>query len=75
MAAWTGAQESDNPRLNKEKDMPYTAEISRSNPTVFLFLVDQSGSMEDKVSIGAVEGAVCCRCIEQNPYKLDYPLY
>jgi len=27
--------------------MPYTAEISRSNPTAFLFLIDQSGSMED----------------------------
>lgn len=29
--------------------MPYTAEISRSTPTAFLFLVDQSGSMEDKL--------------------------
>ena len=27
--------------------MPYQAEISRSNPTSFLFLIDQSGSMED----------------------------
>jgi hypothetical protein len=27
--------------------MPYTAEISRVNPTCFLFLVDQSGSMAD----------------------------
>lgn len=32
--------------------MPYTAEISRSNPTAFLFLVDQSGSMSDKMSNG-----------------------
>lgn len=30
--------------------MAYTAEISRSNPTAFLFLVDQSGSMSDKFS-------------------------
>jgi hypothetical protein len=30
--------------------MPYTAEISRSSPTAFLFLVDQSGSMSDKFS-------------------------
>jgi hypothetical protein len=29
--------------------MPYTAEISRSNPTCFLFLIDQSGSMADTV--------------------------
>ena len=27
--------------------MPYSAEISRSNPSCFLFLIDQSGSMED----------------------------
>jgi len=32
--------------------MPYTAEISRSNPTAFLFLVDQSGSMDDRMSSG-----------------------
>jgi hypothetical protein len=29
--------------------MPYVAEISRSTPTAFLFLVDQSGSMDDKL--------------------------
>ena len=27
--------------------MSYTAEISRSNPSCFLFLIDQSGSMAD----------------------------
>jgi hypothetical protein len=27
--------------------MPYAADISRANPSCFLFLVDQSGSMED----------------------------
>src|ERR687884_671993 len=27
--------------------MPYQAEISRSNPTCFVFLLDQSGSMSD----------------------------
>lgn len=27
--------------------MPYSAEISRQNPTLFLFLVDQSGSMDE----------------------------
>lgn len=27
--------------------MPYIAEISRANPSCFLFLIDQSGSMED----------------------------
>jgi len=32
--------------------MSYTAEISRSNPTALLFIVDQSGSMADKMSTG-----------------------
>ena len=27
--------------------MPYSAEISRVNPSCFLFLIDQSGSMSD----------------------------
>lgn len=27
--------------------MPYSAEISRTNPSCFLFLIDQSGSMSD----------------------------
>ncbi|QSR89357.1 VWA domain-containing protein [Methylacidiphilum caldifontis] len=30
--------------------MAYTAEINRSNPTAFLFLIDQSGSMNDQMS-------------------------
>ncbi|MCL4488608.1 MAG: VWA domain-containing protein [Chloroflexi bacterium] len=29
--------------------MPYTAEISRANPSCFLFVIDQSGSMRDVV--------------------------
>jgi len=32
--------------------MTYTAEISRDNPSCFLFLIDQSTSMEDEVSAG-----------------------
>jgi hypothetical protein len=31
----------------KEIAMPYSAEIGRMNPTCFLFLIDQSGSMGD----------------------------
>jgi hypothetical protein len=27
--------------------MPYTAEISRTSPSCFVFLIDQSGSMQD----------------------------
>jgi hypothetical protein len=32
--------------------MPYTAEISRANPTCFVFLIDQSGSMADSFGGG-----------------------
>src|SRR5215471_10411615 len=32
--------------------MPYTAEISRTNPSCFLFLIDQSGSMQDSFGSG-----------------------
>ncbi len=32
--------------------MSYEAEISRDNPSCFLFLIDQSASMEDEISIG-----------------------
>lgn len=30
--------------------MPYTAEISRANPSCFVFLIDQSGSMVDPIA-------------------------
>jgi hypothetical protein len=32
--------------------MPYEAQISRSNPTAFLFVVDQSGSLSDRMASG-----------------------
>ncbi len=32
--------------------MTYQAEISRDNPSCFLFLIDQSTSMEEDVSAG-----------------------
>jgi hypothetical protein len=32
--------------------MGYSAEISRGNPTCFLFLIDQSGSMADRFGLG-----------------------
>ena len=35
--------------------MPYTAEISRTNPSCFLFLIDQSGSMQEP--FGTSDGA------------------
>jgi hypothetical protein len=36
--------------------MPYQAEISRANPSCFLFLIDQSGSMGDPYSSGGEGG-------------------
>lgn len=38
--------------------MAYQAEISRHNPTAFLFLIDQSGSMGDKLSSGRTKADV-----------------
>ena len=32
--------------------MPYSAEISRDNPSCFLFMIDQSTSMEEEISAG-----------------------
>ncbi len=32
--------------------MPYVAEISRANPSLFLFLIDQSGSMDESLGAG-----------------------
>src|SRR5262249_45304714 len=37
--------------------MSYSAEISRSNPTCFIFLLDQSGSMADGFGEGAIRKA------------------
>lgn len=39
-------------QLKKDIQMTYTAAIDRANPTVFLFLIDQSGSMEDTMPTG-----------------------
>ena len=64
--------------------MSYTAEISQSNPTCFLFLVDQSGSMRKRFgpqanctkaegladTINRLVSALVARC-EQGEYILD----
>ena len=39
--------------------MAYTAEISRANPTCFVFLIDQSGSMQDAISGGEASQRKC----------------
>ncbi len=35
-------------RPRQENNMPYSAEISRTNPALFIFLLDRSGSMKDQ---------------------------
>jgi hypothetical protein len=35
-----------------EGQMAYTGEISRDHPTCFLFVIDQSGSMEERMGSG-----------------------
>jgi len=37
----------NNVNINRGNIMVYSAEISRRSPTCFIFLIDQSGSMED----------------------------
>jgi hypothetical protein len=37
--------------------MPYSAEISRANPTCFIFIIDQSGSMGDSFGLEAGTGS------------------
>jgi hypothetical protein len=39
--------------------MAYTAEISRANPTCFVFLIDQSGSMQDAIGGGEASQRKC----------------
>jgi hypothetical protein len=41
---------------HQECEMPYTQEISRENPTLFVFLLDQSYSMEEPIGGNNPEG-------------------
>ncbi len=41
--------------LGAIQTMTYTAEISRTNPSCFLFLIDRSGSMEDAFGTGSTQ--------------------
>jgi hypothetical protein len=68
---------NQSPIAEEALKMPYTAEISRANPACFLFLLDQSYSMEDKLagerrgpskmdvavdSINRIINTLCQRC-------------
>jgi hypothetical protein len=40
------------------QSMPYSAEISRNNPTAFLFVIDRSGSMSDTTPDGETKAQI-----------------
>ena len=50
--------------------MPYQAEISRDNPTFFLFVVDQSGSMEDLTESGRSKANFVADVLNKTIYTL-----
>ena len=50
--------------------MPYTAEISRSQPTAFLFLIDQSGSMDEKLPSGESKANFVANVLNKTIYQL-----
>lgn len=50
--------------------MPYTAEINRSQPTAFVFLIDQSGSMSDKMPSGETKADFLAKVLNKTIYQL-----
>ncbi|MDA9175971.1 VWA domain-containing protein [Alphaproteobacteria bacterium] len=50
--------------------MPYSAEISRDNPTCILFVVDQSYSMSDKMSTGRSKADFVADALNKTIYTL-----
>jgi hypothetical protein len=50
--------------------MPYSAEISRDNPTCLLFVIDQSGSMSDKMATGKLKADFVADVLNKTIYTL-----
>ncbi len=50
--------------------MPYTAEISRSQPTAFLFVIDQSGSMDERMPSGKTKADFVADVLNKTIYQL-----
>jgi hypothetical protein len=50
--------------------MAYTAEITRINPTAFLFVVDQSGSMDEKMETGQSKAEFVADVLNKTLYQL-----
>jgi hypothetical protein len=50
--------------------MTYSAEISRDNPTAILFVIDQSGSMDEMMSTGKSKAAFVADVLNKTIYTL-----
>jgi hypothetical protein len=50
--------------------MTYTADISRTNPTCFLFVIDQSASMEEKMDLGKSKAEFVADVLNKTLYQL-----
>lgn len=50
--------------------MAYTADISRTNPTCFLFVIDQSGSMDERMDIGKTKAEFVADVLNKTLYQL-----
>jgi len=50
--------------------MAYSAEISRDNPTCLLFVIDQSGSMDEKMATGKSKAAFVSDVLNRTIYTL-----
>ena len=50
--------------------MPYTAEISRQHPACFLFVIDQSGSMDEKMEGGRTKADFVADVLNKTLYQL-----
>lgn len=50
--------------------MTYSAEISRDNPTCILFVIDQSGSMDEKMATGKSKAAFVADVLNKTIYTL-----
>src|SRR5262245_14213302 len=50
--------------------MPYEAEISREHPTCFLFVIDQSGSMDEITESGRSKASFVADVLNKTLYTL-----
>jgi len=56
--------------MSQGESMPYAAEISRANPSCFLFVIDQSGSMDERMEGGTSKAAFVADVLNKTLYNL-----